>query len=201
MRTKMAVDVDSTLYDFETPFRQAYLDLALESGNKDYFRGAYHGWFEWRSPLDSCGDEAFEKAIEKVHSVDMIKSRQCFDGAVETLTRFNGEIKYVSSRDPDLVYATAEWIKESGLPEGEVVCMLDNKLPYLDDCAYLIDDRPKTLCDFVYEKADVYADRRKGFGLLYEYNRALTDIDNIFLAPTWAGINFYLNREGVLNGN
>lgn len=193
---KIAVDVDSTLYDFESPFRQAYLDLALESGNKEYFRGAYHSWFEWRSPLDSCGEEAFQKALDKVHSVETIKSRRCFEGASETLNRIDGEIKYVSSRDPDLVYVTSDWIKESGLPEGEVICMTDDKLPYIEDCSYLIDDRPKTLCDFVYEKEE-----RKAFGLLYEYNRALTDIDDIFLAPTWAGINFYLDREGVLNGN
>lgn len=189
----MAVDVDSTLYDFETPFRQAYLDLALERGDKDYFRGAYHGWFEWRSPIDSCGDEAFNQALERVHSPDCILSRRCFDGAVETLNRYEGEIRYVSSRRPELVYVTAEWIKESGLPEGEVICMTDDKMNYLDDCTYLIDDRPKTLCDFVYGKPG-----RVGFGLLYEYNRALTDIDNIFLAPTWAGIKFYLEREEVL---
>jgi hypothetical protein len=189
----MAVDIDSTLYDFETPFRQAYLDLALEKGDKDYFRGAYHGWFEWRSPIDSCGDDAFNQALAKVHSPECILSRQCFDGAIETLHEFDGEIMYVSSRDPDLVYVTAQWLTACGLPEGEVICMLDDKLPYLEACTHLIDDRPKTLCDFVYEKSG-----RTAFGLLYEYNRALTDIDNIFLAPTWAGIKFYLQREGVL---
>lgn len=196
MSKVMAVDIDSTLYDFETPFRQAYLDLALEQGDKDYFRGAYHGWFEWRSPVDSCGDDAFEQALSRVHSPECIQTRTLFDGALNTLNEFEGEVRYVSSRDPKLVYATSEWIKACGLPPGEVVCMVDDKMNYIEDCAYLIDDRPKTLCDFVYGR-----EGRKAFGLLYEYNRALTDIDGIFLAPTWAGIRFYLIREEVINGN
>lgn len=188
----IAVDIDSTLYDFETPFRQAYLDLAIESGDKDYFRGAYHGWFEWRSPLDACGDKAFGAALDMVHSPETIMTRTCFDGAIETLSKFKGKIAYVSNRDESLSDVTQSWIEFSGLPDGEVLCVLDDKTKYISGCKYLIDDRPKTLCDFVYGD-----DNRKAFGLLYEYNRALTDIDKIFLAPTWAGIDYYLQREGA----
>lgn len=204
--SKIAIDIDSTLYDFETAFRQAYIDIALEDDDKSLFRGAYASWVEWRSPWDVCGEDAFQKALDKVHSEEVIESRQPFEGAPDVLFELakKHQIMYLSNRDKKLTDITQDWLIDH-FPCGEVVCTMKDKQAHLMDCQYLIDDRPKTLCDFLYDRnwvtmGNVKEGNRVGFGLLFEYNRALTDIPNLYLAPTWAGIGFYLNREGVLDG-
>lgn len=206
----IACDIDSTLYDFATPCRQAFLDLALEHGDKEeYFKGGYQSWVEWRSPADVCGPEAFMEALSIVHSPDVIKAQNAYEGAEEVLTEVSQEheIFYISNRDPEVQAATEEWLFDiNSFPRAEVICMMDDKRPYLRDCQYLIDDRCKTLVEFVYDdswkrglKPVGVLEERKAFGLLFEYNRNLTDIPNIYLAPTWAGIRYYLERKGVLN--
>lgn len=202
---KIGIDIDSTLYDFAIPMRQAFLDLALEHGDKEeYFKGGYQSWVEWRSPADVCGPEAFELALAKVHSEEIIAQQVPFNNSVEVCKRIaeNYEILYISNRAPETVWATQHWLDDHNYPSGELVCTMRDKQEYLRDCQYLIDDRPKTLVEFVYASGwnpPAYHSRpRKAFGLLYEYNRALTDIPNVYLAPTWAGINYYLERKGVL---
>lgn len=195
----IAVDIDSTLYDFEAPLRQAFLDLALETSNKEYFRGAYQSWVEWRSPADVCGPEAFSEALKRVHSPEVILSQVPFPHAWQTLYKLveqGHELLYISNRDEDVWSPTRGWLHSTGFPDGELICTLESKTSFMLDCQYLIDDRPKTLCDFVYNRH--WSGERRAFGLLYEYNRALTDIPEIYLAPTWAGIQYYLEREGVL---
>lgn len=202
----IAVDIDSTLYDFATPCRQAFLDLALQHGDKEeYFKGGYQSWVEWRSPADVCGPEAFMEALDIVHSPEVIKAQNAYEGAQEVLTDVANEheLFYISNRAPEAIDATEEWLFEiNDFPKANVICMMDDKLPYLTECQYLIDDRCKTLVEFVYDSSwsQHTKEERKAFGLLFEYNRNLTDIPNIYLAPTWAGIRYYLERKGVLNG-
>ncbi len=207
----IAVDIDSTLYDFAGPCRQAFLDLALEHDDKEeYFKGGYQSWVEWRSPADVCGPEAFTEALAKVHSPEIIKAQQPYQGAQEVLQDLvkEHEIFYISNRDPGSQGATEEWLFEiNDFPVADTICMMDDKQPYLSECQYLIDDRCKTLVEFIYDADWEFNERHKGewrkrkaFGLLFEYNRNLTDIPSIYLAPTWAGIRYYLERKGVLNG-
>lgn len=203
----IAVDIDSTLYDFSTPMRQAFLDLALEHGDKEeYFRGGYQSWVEWRSPADVCGMEAFLEALDRVHSTEVILTQTPYDHSHEVLWELVEEghtLVYASNRDPKTEDATAEWLFDiHAYPEGKLHCAMDDKLPFIEDCQYLIDDRPKTLVEFVYDYAwdRVENGPRKAFGLLFEYNRALTDVPNVYLAPTWLGVRYYLQRKGVLDG-
>jgi len=198
----IAVDIDSTLYDFETAFRQAYIDQAIERGDQSLLRGAHAAWVEWRSPWDACGEEDFEAALSRVHTEEVIATRQPFEGAASTLFRLaeSHDIIYLSNRNQNLAEATGNWIAEH-FPYGKVLCTMDDKQPYLADCQYLIDDRPKTLCDFLYDSdwKAARTEKRNAFGLLFEYNRALTDIPDLYLAPTWAGIEFSLEKQGVLS--
>jgi hypothetical protein len=223
--SKIAVDVDSTLYDFETPAREAFAKLAERTGNKDYLRGAYHAWTEWRSPADICGTEAWLEAIALCHSEDVILAQTPFNGAVETcqaLVDEGHELIYISNRAVESGEATHQWLQEWGFPldksivevdewqEGHVLKVLtEDKAPFLRNCQYLIDDRPKTAIDFVYDYEwqyrfglmhDPYTRiKRKAFLIAYPYNQALTDIPNLYLAPTWSGINQYLVSKGVLS--
>lgn len=206
----IAIDIDSTLYDFATPARQAFLDLALKHGEKEeYFRGGYQSWVEWRSPADVCGFDAFNEVLEIVHSPDVILAQPPYPGAKEVLDELTDdhEIFYISNRDPSAARATEDWLSLHEFPDAELIAMMDDKQPYLSECQYLIDDRAKTLVQFVHDFNWKYTfgsmespQERKAFGLLFEYNRNLTDIPGIYLAPTWAGIKYYLQKKGVLNG-
>lgn len=206
----IAVDIDSTLYDFATPARQAFLDLALKHGEKEeYFRGGYQSWVEWRSPSDVCGLDAFNEVLKIVHSPDVILAQPPYPEACDVLHELTQEheIFYISNRDPESAEATGQWLAEHEFPEAELIAMMDDKQPYLSECQYLIDDRAKTLVQFVEDFTWKYTygslDNempRKAFGLLFEYNRNLTDIPGIYLAPTWAGIRYYLQQKGVLRG-
>jgi hypothetical protein len=209
---KIAIDIDSTLYDFETPAREGFLKLAQERNDKEYFKGAYDAWMEWRSPADSMGVDVWLEVIKLCHDAEVIQQQVPFTGAVETCQALINEghtLMYISNRLTESTEATIDWLNEWGfLPTGEeeIVCMMNDKKRYLVDCQYLIDDRPKTLVEFVYDwdwngplHKNLHSERRKAFGLKYPYNQALTDIPNVYLAPTWAGIGFYLVGKGVLS--
>lgn len=207
----IAVDIDSTLYDFATPARQAFLDLAIKHGDKEeYFKGGYQSWVEWRSPGDVCGLEAFMEVLDIVHSDDVIAKQAPYEGASDVLWELydeGHEMFYISNRDEKAGLATEKWLQDNEFPSGELIVTMDDKQPYLSECQYLIDDRAKTLVQFVedfnwkwtYGSLDNPVSR-KAFGLMFDYNRALTDVPNIYLAPTWAGIRYYLKKKGVLSG-
>lgn len=213
--TKIAIDIDSTLYDFATPARQAFLDLALKHGEKEeYFRGGYQSWVEWRSPSDVCGPDAFMEVLDIVHSPAVIMDQPPYPGAAETIRDLQDdyEIFYISNRDPEAAEATEQWLSAHNFPEAELIAMMDDKQPYLSECQYLVDDRAKTLVEFIYNFNWQYTwgsvqqegekkYQRKAFGLLFEYNRNLTDIPNIYLAPTWSGIAYYLRKHGVITSD
>lgn len=212
----IAIDIDSTLYDFATPARQAFLDLALKHGEKEeYFRGGYQSWVEWRSPADACGLDAFQEVLDIVHSPDVIREQTPYPNAKEVIDELaeEHEIFYISNRDSSATEATAEWLGYHAFPEAELIATMEDKQPYLSECQYLIDDRAKTLVQFVHDYTWKYtfgalstpdsdhSHERKAFGLLFEYNRNLTDIPGIYLAPTWSGIAYYLKRTGVITDN
>lgn len=230
---KIAIDIDSTLYDFTTPFREAFLDLAeqdpdLTEEDKDkLFKGLYFPWLEWRAPVDAVGLPLFERALARVHANDMILSQRPFAGARETLQELvdaGHELLYVSNRASESLGATSQWLMANNFPVGElqVIEPPKGKMEAVSDCQFIIDDRPRTLVEFVYDhkwfqhtvlyawhyvqqphglsfEDHVRQAGRKGFGLMYEYNRNLTDVRGIYLAPTWAGLRFYLGRKGVLD--
>src|SRR3954467_15654616 len=85
----IAVDVDSTLYDFETPSRDAAIKMWQETGDDAFKEAAYHPWTEWRSPADVlAGDDGIPhrwlEVIARVHQDDSILGMVPFPGAVET---------------------------------------------------------------------------------------------------------------------
>jgi hypothetical protein len=74
-----------------------------------------------------------------------------------------------------------------------------NKIPLVSDCQYIIDDRPKTLVQFIYDAQWLHGRLRQprlGFGLAFPFNQNLTDVPGVYLAPTWGGIRYYLKQEG-----
>jgi hypothetical protein len=229
---KIAVDIDSTLYDFETPAREAFFALAEKYDDPTIRQGAYHPWTEWRSPADVCGVPIWLEAIALCHDADAILQQVPFAGAVETcqaLAYEGHELLYISNRATEAEDATYEWLVRNGflnsvlsacpgLERAELVVTTGDKTPYMRDCQYLIDDRLKTCVEFVYDfewretfgKVVLSTDgtstaityppeqARKAFVKAYQYNQAATDIPGLYLAPTWSGLNIYLQSKGVL---
>lgn len=205
--TKIAVDIDSTLYDFETPSREAMLKLWKATKDDAYKQGAYHPWTEWRSPADVLGLERWLKAIALCHSADVIEAMRPFDGAVETcqaLSEAGHELMYISNRASETELATTNWLYNNGFTDDttSVVVTSGDKAPFMRDCQYLIDDRLKTCVQFVYDfewRRDFQDLDRKAFVKGYPYNQAATDIPGLYVALTWAGLNEYLVKAELLD--
>lgn len=223
---KIAVDIDSTLYDFETAAREAMLKLYLETGDEEFKKGVYHPWTEWRSPADAIGIDNWLKAIDVCHTADVILAQTPFPGAVETcqaLINEGHELIYISNRAEGSVDATYAWLDDHGfLGDGtrtSLVCTSGDKKPFIAGCQYIIDDRLKTVVEFIHDvdwldehvfvrdsegkikQVNPNTTRRKAFILGYPYNQAATDIPGTYVALTWAGLNEYLVNKGVLSGS
>jgi hypothetical protein len=213
----IAVDVDSTLYDFETPSRDACLKLWQETGDDAYKEAAYHPWTEWRSPADVLGVEKWLKAIAVVHEANSILRMEPFLGAVETcqaLVASGHSLIYITNRAAHTESATYEWLDGNGfLDDSEKTSLVvteGDKRPFIKDARYIIDDRLKTCVQFVYDyewqfyhgeigrvKGEANMDRL-AFVKAYPYNQNATDIPGLILAPTWSAINVYLVKKGLL---
>jgi hypothetical protein len=216
MCARIAVDVDDTLYSFARLARNVMAEEGYRTGDARLIAGAYAVWPEWRTPPDMVGLDTWMHIIDLCHDEDMILEQTPYDDAAETLWelhRQGHELLYISNRNTERTRATRQWLINSGFPIGttltriphtELICTAEDKKPYVADCQYIIDDRPKTLVNFVYDidwHPQVLPEPpgpRKGFALMTEFNRGLTDVPGIYLAPTWQGIRYYMERKGLL---
>jgi 5'(3')-deoxyribonucleotidase len=203
--SKIAVDIDDSLYDFGSLAQEMIIRVATETDDKRLRKAAYSTWNEWRTPNDVLEDE-WQTIIDMCHRNNVIRSQIPFKNAVTTLRKIfdmGNDIIYISNRSEDAYDATYEWLQAHGFPQAKsLICTTENKAPFIADCQYIIDDRPKTLVEFVYdynwrEEATV---ARKGFGLFCEYNRALTDVPGIYLAPNWTLLEKYIEEKSDLLG-
>lgn len=171
----VAIDIDSTLYDFETPSRDACLKLWQETGDAAFKEAAYHPWTEWRSPADVLMDpdgvpRRWLQAIAVVHDTEAILGMQPFTGAVETcqaLMQAGHKLIYISNRATETEEATSQWLIRNGFfntPGGDGPTGIDwtasnaklvvtegDKRPFIEQAQYIIDDRLKTCVQFVYD--------------------------------------------------
>lgn len=222
---RIAVDIDDTLNSFTGLARQVIATRAKKTGKKIYEVAAYTPWDEWRTPADLLGMDLWLDVIAEAHSRENILTRTAFPDAVETvcaLADAGHDLLYISNRRESAFEATADWLIRWGFPlhysartrgaesgtrngvDTALVCTAKPKTPWLADCQYLIDDRPRTLFQFLSDvdwPRENPDEQRKAFALTAPYNRGLTDIPNLYLAPSWSLLNFYLTREGVLDGH
>jgi hypothetical protein len=193
----VAIDIDETLYSFDEEIRETFFELAIERGEKVLLKGAYSLNQEWRNLTDVLGTEIALEAIDRVHSRQ--QEMTPFKGAVETVCELaeNHRIKYVTSRLSRYWDSTDYWLSKNGFPEGDLVCSTHDKREHLLECQYLVDDRPMTIINFLFDK-EWDGPQRKAFGLWRAYNHNLTDIKNVYLAPNWVGLAYYLKRKEVI---
>ena len=204
--SKVAVDIDDSLYNFNQLAQEMMTKVAIERGDKVFQSGAYSTWNEWRTPNDLL-EEEWQEIIDMCHQNHVIRTQTPFKNAALTLRKIfdmGNDIIYISNRSEDAYDATYEWLVDNGFPQAKsLVCTTQNKAPYIYDCQYLIDDRPKTLVEFTYDEIwkKNNIGKRVGFGLFCEYNRALTDIPGIYLAPNWTLLEKYIEEKSdLING-
>ena len=192
----VSVDIDDTLTPFNDLAKKVIWDRHCKTGRKIYKSFVYASINHWRSPVAPLGIEEWLDVVAECHSNENILSNQPLAGSVEAinmLAEYN-DIYYVSNRAPSTYVATVEWLTKCGYPSpNRCICLNDQpKIEFFkrEGVDYIIDDRPKTLTDFVYS-----APNKKAFGLLTEYNASLTDIDNIYLAHDWYGLAYYFEKE------
>src|SRR4051812_8081239 len=102
--TRIAIDVDDTLYSFTQLARAKFVDFALERGDDALMRGAYCAWVEWRSPADVIDREYWKEIITSCHQPEVIGEQYPFDyaqGVVQELVDAGHELTYISDRSPD----------------------------------------------------------------------------------------------------
>lgn len=205
----IAVDVDDTLYSFSNLARTILADEAARTGSDVLKAAAYAPWTQWRTPPDMMGVEEWLRIIDLAHEEEMILDQEPYPNSVTICHQLASqhEIVYVSSRNTERYDATLQWLNECGFPEGVLTCSGHDKTEHLKLCQYIIDDRPSTLVRFVYDYdwinkhgSNNSAKGRIGFGLQTEFNGALTDVPNIYLAPpmNWLLLRHYLIKTGVL---
>ena len=213
---KIAVDIDDTIYSFRDIAKDALFYLAQKYDDKEILSAAYTEALQWRTMADVAGGEILAEAIELAHSSDVMHNQPAFRGAAQTVRALydaGHEIIYISNRDEKSKHDTERWLEMREFPcplfhNVEVKCLWGDKIPHLKDCQFIIDDRVSTLIRFAYDKdwpgsqyaldTSIADGRRIGFGLHAPHNTNLTDVPNIILAPTWAGLNYYLVRKGLL---
>lgn len=197
---RVAIDIDDTLYPFCDLARKLIADEGFRTDDKRLIAAAYAPWPEWRTPLDLLGEDKWVDIIAKCHDNDLIASQRPYEGAVDTLRDLSDhghELLYISARGRETRWATSDWLEMNGFPGGDLVCTMEDKRPYIADCRYMIDDRPKTLVNFIFD-ADWNGPQRRAFALTKPFNMGLTDVSKIYLAPTWAGLRYYMIGKGLL---
>jgi hypothetical protein len=202
----IGIDLDDSLYSFRDAALEELGAMAID--NPKLEKALYATWDQWRTPHDLCGHDEWMEVIRRVHDDDMILKQIPFQGAAETcraLIEHGHYLIYISNRSVESKDATYLWLTNHGFLSEytELVCTSDDKQSYLRDCQFLIDDRPKTCNEFVYDcqwQRNKWAKgERKAFMKSYPYNQNLTDVPNLYLAPTWHGLNKYLVSKGVLS--
>lgn len=215
----IAIDIDDTLYSFTTLARGVMADLAIRSGDKQLERASYAPWDEWRTPVDLLGLDKWLEIIELCHDPELIRAQTPFEYAASVCKELENDghtLMFISHRsDHGPVFdATFDWLNMWGFLDGNdehavLVCTDQDKGPFMRHCQYLIDDRPKTIFQFLadFDWKNKWGSHneekeRKAFALMTPYNRGMTDVPNLYLAPqSWQVIRHYLVREGVLSGN
>jgi len=204
---RIAVDIDDTLYSFCDLARRLITEEGFRTGDKQLIQAAYAPWPEWRTPPDLIGLDRWLEVIGWCHDSELIVSQTPYDGARETLDELvdaGHDLLYISNRATETEEATAEWLRRVKFPfhpaYSELVVTDQDKKPFLADCQYLIDDRPKTLVNFIFDPDwdEAGPGARRAFALTKEFNRGLTDVPHIYLAPTWAGLRYYMAGKGLI---
>ena len=205
MSSTVAVDLDNSVYDFGSLAQEMIIKIALERGDKALQAAAYSTWNEWRTPNDIL-DEEWQTIVDMCHRDHIIRTRVPYNHCVNTLRKIfdhGNDIVYISNRAESTYDATFEWLRMHGFPQADsLICTTEDKVSHLHKYQYIIDDRPKTLVEFVYDniwKENSIYDRI-GFGLFCEYNRALTDVPGIYLAPNWILLEKYIEEKSDLIG-
>jgi len=135
--SKVAVDIDDSLYDFGGLAQEMIIKIAAETDDKRLRKAAYSTWNEWRTPNDLLESEWLE-IIDMCHRDHVIRTQIPFKNAVTTLRKIfsaGNDIVYISNRSEEAYDATYEWLQAHGFPQSKsLICTTENKASYISDC-------------------------------------------------------------------
>lgn len=210
----IAIDLDDTILDFNELARQILSAEAVRTGDAQLKAAAFSEWNQWRVPPDLIGMKKWLEIISMCHDPEVIDKRIPYPDAPETiweLVNSGNKITYISNRHGDCYESSYKWLLKNDFPVEDngasmttkLICTQENKMEHIRECQYIIDDRPKTLVQFVHDfdwknKHGSNNNPRKAFGLMRPYNSSLTDVPGIYLAPSWKLLREFLVEKELI---
>lgn len=185
---KIQVDVDQTLYDSETLFKEVA---------EEHFSVHLTPYpTNWHDYLDDAAWDVLHRIFRKAHSDEYVTRQEPYPYASEVLTGLADKghtIYYVSDRHPQARGALVRWLESNGFPitfnEYSVVTGMD-KREWMRETKpdIVIDDRVRTMIL-------AYTLGAKVFSLIHPHNINLyKEIDGITLCPDWAELGVALRE-------
>lgn len=158
--TKIAIDCDDTLYSFTDEAREQLSAMVDEYPEYPWLSHAlYANWDQWRTPFELCGDDSegnslWIECIARCHDNERILAQEPFTGAVQVVNELadaGHDLIYISNRATETEDATRQWLMIRGFPAGDLVVTSGDKAPFIHECQYMIDDRAKTVVEFIHD--------------------------------------------------
>jgi 5'(3')-deoxyribonucleotidase len=188
---RIAIDIDSTLHH--------YWDILSEVSLRRFgIELPYEEQFTWG--ITRLRPEQLALCIEESHSDEHILAGVPYPGAVQIVRRWHGEGHFVhvtSHRARDRHAATAEWLRQVGLPFDDLHCSYDKVSRCSElDMDLLIDDGPLNLAAAL-ERGIAAATIR------HPWNSDLCEEEDVICARDWPELERKLEpvlahpRQGV----
>jgi hypothetical protein len=146
MTLTLALDVDSTVWDVSTPFRDAVREITGDAPDLETV-------FTWAQVLDAYGEKDTALIYERVLAPERIRMRELYPNAAEILRRLQTErglrIHFVTrNHDPEALRPhLSPWLREHFGPEVGLTITSGEKTGVLRELhAFgVVDDHPRTL--------------------------------------------------------
>lgn len=170
---RLAIDIDSTLHH--------YWDVLSEISRRRFgVELPYEEQFTWG--ITRLRADQLALCIEESHSDELILAGRPYPGAVEAVRAWSEQghfIHITSHRSAGCAAATAQWLRDLGLPFDDLCCSYDKVTRCVElDIDILIDDSP----------LNIGAAIERGIStatILHPWNVELCEVEDVLAATDW----------------
>lgn len=170
---RIAIDIDSTLHH--------YWDVLSEISMRRFgIELPYDEQFTWG--ITRLRPDQLELCIGESHTDERILAGRPYPGAVETVRGWSEAghfIQITSHRDTACASATAQWLRERGVPYDELHCSYDKVSRCVElGIELLIDDSPANIAAAIDRGIAVAT-------IAHPWNRDVCETEDVLVASDW----------------